>query len=171
MNSLSGCDIRLVFTFPPKDSKMQYKKCVHLWNNFPCISTLKDLKHFPVLQLLKCMFQKRFSKILFFIHPLYFLYLDTLCHPPEIVPFYICMYKLTSDAWINILKKTLIHDKFFVLDSKLVYFSKTWSAEEFIKYHTELNRIGEDKVYETLVLRLWDLVASSSDLTHTRMWK
>ena len=43
MNSMSGCDIRLVFTFPPKDSTLltlQYKKCVHLCNNFPCISTL-----------------------------------------------------------------------------------------------------------------------------------
>ena len=40
MDSISGCDIRLVFTFPPKDSTLQYKKCVHLWNNFPCISTL-----------------------------------------------------------------------------------------------------------------------------------
>ena len=43
MNSMSGCDIRLVFTFPPNDSTLltlQYKKCVHLCNNFPCISTL-----------------------------------------------------------------------------------------------------------------------------------
>ena len=27
--------------FPLKDSTLQYKKCVHLWNNFPCISTLQ----------------------------------------------------------------------------------------------------------------------------------
>ena len=40
MDFMSGCDIRLVFTFPPKDSTLQYKKCVHLWNNFPSISTL-----------------------------------------------------------------------------------------------------------------------------------
>ena len=40
MDSMSNCDIRLMFTFPPKDSTLQYKKCVHLWNNFPCISTL-----------------------------------------------------------------------------------------------------------------------------------
>ena len=40
MDYMSGCDIRLVFTFPPKDSTLQYKKSVHLWNNFPCISTL-----------------------------------------------------------------------------------------------------------------------------------
>ena len=25
MDSMSGCDIRLVFTFPPKDSTVQYK--------------------------------------------------------------------------------------------------------------------------------------------------
>ena len=24
---MSGCDIRLVFTFPPKDTTLQYKKC------------------------------------------------------------------------------------------------------------------------------------------------
>ena len=40
MDSMSGFEIRLVFTFPPKDTTLQYKKCVHLWNNFPCISTL-----------------------------------------------------------------------------------------------------------------------------------
>ena len=40
MDSMSGCDIRLVFTFPPKDSTLRYKKSVHLWNIFPCIITL-----------------------------------------------------------------------------------------------------------------------------------
>ena len=35
-----GCDIRFVFTLPPRDSTLQYKRCVHLWNNFPCIITL-----------------------------------------------------------------------------------------------------------------------------------
>ena len=34
------CDIRLVFTLPPRDSTLQYKRCAHLWNNFPCIITL-----------------------------------------------------------------------------------------------------------------------------------
>ena len=29
MDSMSGCDIRLVFTFPPKDSTLQYKKYVY----------------------------------------------------------------------------------------------------------------------------------------------
>ena len=37
MDPMSGCDIRLVFYFPPRDSTLQYKRCVHLWNNFPCI--------------------------------------------------------------------------------------------------------------------------------------
>ena len=40
MDPMSGCDIRLVSTLPPKDSTLQYKRCVHLWNNFPCIKTL-----------------------------------------------------------------------------------------------------------------------------------
>ena len=26
MDSMSGCDIRVVFSFPPKDSTLQYKK-------------------------------------------------------------------------------------------------------------------------------------------------
>ena len=30
MDSMSGSDNRLVFTFSPKDSTLQYKKCVHL---------------------------------------------------------------------------------------------------------------------------------------------
>ena len=44
MDPMSGCDIRLVFTLPPRDSTLQYKRCVHLWNNFPCIITLVWLK-------------------------------------------------------------------------------------------------------------------------------
>ena len=30
MNPMSGCDIRLVFTLPPRDSTLQYKYCVQL---------------------------------------------------------------------------------------------------------------------------------------------
>ena len=44
MDFISGCDTRLVFTFPSKDSTLKYKKCVHLWNNFSCISTLVLVK-------------------------------------------------------------------------------------------------------------------------------
>ena len=44
MDSMSGFDIRLVFTLPPRDSTLQDKRCVHLWNNFPCIKSLKELK-------------------------------------------------------------------------------------------------------------------------------
>ena len=40
MDPMSGCDIPLVFTLPPRDSTLQYKRCVHFWNNFPCIITL-----------------------------------------------------------------------------------------------------------------------------------
>ena len=40
MDPMSGCDIRLVFTLPPRDSTLQYKKYVHFWNNFPCIKSL-----------------------------------------------------------------------------------------------------------------------------------
>ena len=32
--SMSGCDIRLVFTLPPRDSTLQYKRSVHLLNNY-----------------------------------------------------------------------------------------------------------------------------------------
>ena len=40
---MSSCDIRLVFTLPPRDSTLQYKRCVHLWNNFPCITPLRTI--------------------------------------------------------------------------------------------------------------------------------
>ena len=42
MDPMSGCNIRLVFTLPPKysSSTLQYKRCVHFWNNFPCITSL-----------------------------------------------------------------------------------------------------------------------------------
>ena len=39
MDPMSGFDIRLVFTLPPRDSTLQYKRCVHFWNNFPCITS------------------------------------------------------------------------------------------------------------------------------------
>ena len=40
MDPMSGCDIRLVFTLPPRDSTLQYKRCVQLWNNSPYITPL-----------------------------------------------------------------------------------------------------------------------------------
>jgi len=66
MDPMSGFDIRLVFTLPPSDSTLQYKTCVHFWNNFPCIKFLiqarcnlkqvclyflqKTTVHFPCIQ-------------------------------------------------------------------------------------------------------------------------
>ena len=41
------CDIRLDFTFQPRDSTLQYKKCLHLWNKFPCICTLMWRRFYP----------------------------------------------------------------------------------------------------------------------------
>ena len=38
MDPISGFDICLVFTLPPRDSTLQYKRCVHFWNNFHCIT-------------------------------------------------------------------------------------------------------------------------------------
>ena len=40
MNPMSGWNIRLVFTLPPRDSTLQYKRCVHFENNFPGITSL-----------------------------------------------------------------------------------------------------------------------------------
>ena len=31
MDPMSSCNIRLVFTLPPRDSTLQYKRCVHFW--------------------------------------------------------------------------------------------------------------------------------------------
>ena len=42
MDPMSGCNIRLVFTLPPSDSTLQYKRCVHFWNTFPCITSLEQ---------------------------------------------------------------------------------------------------------------------------------
>ena len=42
MDPMSGFSILLVFTLPPRDSTLQYKRCAHLWNNFPCIKTLQS---------------------------------------------------------------------------------------------------------------------------------
>ena len=40
MDPMSGFDIRHVFTLPPRDSTLQYKRCVYFGNNFPCITSL-----------------------------------------------------------------------------------------------------------------------------------
>ena len=40
MDPMAGFDIRLLFTLPPRDSTLQFKRCVHFWNNFPCITFL-----------------------------------------------------------------------------------------------------------------------------------
>ena len=44
MDPMSGFDIRLVLILPPSDSTLQYKRCAHLWNNFPCIKSLNGIK-------------------------------------------------------------------------------------------------------------------------------
>ena len=62
MDSISGCDIHFVFAFPSTDSTVQYKKCVHLWNNFPYISTLCENKFKVIMQ--GKLFQ-RFTDILY----------------------------------------------------------------------------------------------------------
>ena len=41
MDPISGFDIPLVFTLLPRDSTLQYKRCVHFWNNFPCLTILE----------------------------------------------------------------------------------------------------------------------------------
>ena len=40
MDLMSVFDIHLVFTLPSRDSTLQYKRCVHFWKNFPCITSL-----------------------------------------------------------------------------------------------------------------------------------
>ena len=40
MDPMLGFHIRLVFKLPPRDSTLQQKRCVHIWNNFPWIRTL-----------------------------------------------------------------------------------------------------------------------------------
>ena len=40
MDPISGFDVRLVFTLTPRDNTLQYKRCVHFWNDFICIITL-----------------------------------------------------------------------------------------------------------------------------------
>ena len=52
MDPMSGFGIRLVFTLPPSDSILQYKRCVHLWNNFPCIKSLAKIKDDLKLQII-----------------------------------------------------------------------------------------------------------------------
>ena len=39
--------VTFVFTLTPRDSTLQYKRCVHFWNNFPCITSLSLSVHSP----------------------------------------------------------------------------------------------------------------------------
>ena len=58
---MSGCNIRLVFTLPPRDSTLQYKRCVHFWNNFPCITSLGCSHKKPKYIFLYCYGYKDFK--------------------------------------------------------------------------------------------------------------
>ena len=61
MDPMSGFDIRLVL-LPPSDSTLQYKKCIHLWNNFPCIKSLVEMiKCFVMRNDQFCQFVHTFS--------------------------------------------------------------------------------------------------------------
>ena len=52
MDPMPGWNIRLVFTLPPRENTLQYKRCVHFWNNFPGIKSLPLPG--PLLGPLKC---------------------------------------------------------------------------------------------------------------------
>ena len=52
MDPMSGCNIRLVFTLPPRDSTLQYKRWVYFWNNFSCITFLSTNKYYLLGMLL-----------------------------------------------------------------------------------------------------------------------
>ena len=120
MDSLSGCDILLVFTFSPK---LQYKKCVHLWNNFPCISTLDSRIH--------DVSKRRWVKFCLFsenvINDWYF--------DPISMIYHISMVMILS-PWnhFNFKKKLHIIEKFKAFDSRhlsnhLVFFSFCFPVE------------------------------------------
>ena len=50
MDPISGFDIRLGFTLPPRDSSLQYKRCVQFWNIFPCITSLVVGKYINIMK-------------------------------------------------------------------------------------------------------------------------
>jgi len=62
--TLKPFDIRLVFTLPPRDSTLQYKRCVHFWNNFPCTCVSFGVVQKPVtLSTGKFKWRKRNQKL------------------------------------------------------------------------------------------------------------
>ena len=90
MDSMSGFDIRLVFTLPPRDSTLEYKRCVHLWNNFPYIISLEDItflsaKNYFFLKTFKTPFIKiiLFSKFkyVYIVHSWLYKALCTVVNP------------------------------------------------------------------------------------------
>ncbi len=71
---MSGYNIRLVFTLPPRDSTLQYKRCIHFWNNFLCITVLQmnDL----LLPKLMWAFIVELKEACFQVLPVWFISLD-----------------------------------------------------------------------------------------------
>ena len=64
MDPMSGFDTRFVFTLPPKDSTLQYKRCVHFWNNFSCTCVSFGVVQKPVtLSTGKFKWRKRNQKL------------------------------------------------------------------------------------------------------------
>jgi len=121
MDSLSGCDILLVFTFSPK---LQYKKCVHLWNNFPCISTLDSRIH--------DVSKGRWVKFCLFLKM--WLMTDFLIQFPWYITSPYMVMILSPWNHFNFKKKLHIIEKFKAFDSRhlsnhLVFFSFCFPVE------------------------------------------
>ena len=68
MDPMSDCDILLVFTLPPRDSTLQYKSYVHLWNNFPCIITLSITMNIFITSIQCCPQRTWLQRQLYFIY-------------------------------------------------------------------------------------------------------
>ena len=116
MDPMSGFVIRL-FTLPHRDSTMQYKRCVHLWNNFPCIITLDQIK---------------FSMVLLWIGHCHLAYWVIWNHTNS--PFHI-LYILDFVHWYSSLALGILQENLFFLingkkSSKLFNLPSSFSSDK-----------------------------------------
>ena len=132
---MSGCNIRLVFTLPRRDSTLQYKRCIHFWNNFLCITVLQmnDL----LLPKLIWAFIVELKEACFQVLPVWFIYLSW--PQPTFIPViegplevYKYLIGLRSSCSVLIQSRLSIKLKSIQNRSKHNSGDKTWMVKRFI---------------------------------------
>ena len=154
MDHMSGCNIRLyMFTLPPRDSTLQYKIYVHLWDNFPCIITL-----------ISCIFNYKANQ---FTRSIKMNWLCEICTLHNVCgPWYISIVQRAKDErWVrNIKIWKIIFKRNSVLPRKSSYNwiyrqnPSSWKGLLFnITYYSFLEKFDSFKSWYSLLKTQWKI--------------